>query len=99
MIGEERALIRIIKAKQRDWIAYACTLRGDSQLRTVIERMKRQLSRRRPRRMMLDWMMIDDIWNSLPTEIRSLPRDLSSSFYKLFKNFIFARAWAGSASE
>jgi len=28
-----------------------------------------------------------------------LPRDLSSSFYKLLKTFIFARAWAGSASE
>src|SRR6218665_3257768 len=38
-------------------------------------------------------------WNSLPSEIRSLPRDLSSSFYKLLKTFIFARAWAGSASE
>src|SRR6218665_3807685 len=39
------------------------------------------------------------LWNSLPPEIRSLPRDLSSSFYKLLKTFIFARAWAGSASE
>ena len=38
-------------------------------------------------------------WNSLPSEIRSLPRDLSSSFYKLLKTFIFARAWAASASE
>src|SRR6218665_915399 len=25
------------------------------------------------------------VWNSLPSEIRSLPRDLSSSFYKLLK--------------
>src|SRR6218665_2671123 len=39
------------------------------------------------------------VWNSLPSEIRSLPRDLSSSFYKLLKTFIFALAWAGSASE
>src|SRR6218665_1526565 len=39
------------------------------------------------------------LWNSLPPEIRSLPRDLSSSFYKLLKTFIFARAWAESASE
>ena len=39
------------------------------------------------------------VWNSLPSEIRSLPRDLSSSFYKLLKTFIFARDWAGSASE
>src|SRR6218665_3379022 len=37
--------------------------------------------------------------NNLPPEIRSLPRDLSSSFYKLFKTFIFVRALAGSASE
>src|SRR6218665_2556710 len=35
----------------------------------------------------------------IPSEIRSLPRDLSSSFYKLLKTFIFARASAGSASE
>src|SRR6218665_2501032 len=39
------------------------------------------------------------VWNSLPSEIRFLPRDLSSSFCKLLKTFIFARAWAGSASE
>src|SRR6218665_1034651 len=39
------------------------------------------------------------LWNSLPPEICSLPRDLSSLFYKLLKTFIFARAWAGSASE
>src|SRR6218665_325122 len=39
------------------------------------------------------------VWNSLPSEIRSFPRDLSSSFYKLLKTLIFARAWAGSASE
>ena len=38
-------------------------------------------------------------WNSLPSEIRSLPRDLSNSFYKLLKSFIFAWAWAGSASD
>ena len=39
------------------------------------------------------------VWNSFPSEIRSLPRDLSSSFYKLLMIFIFAWAWAGSASE
>ena len=39
------------------------------------------------------------VWNSLPSEICSLPRDLSSLFYKLLKTFIFARAWAGSASQ
>src|SRR6218665_2481159 len=39
------------------------------------------------------------VWNSLPSEIRSLSRDLPGSFYKLLKTFIFARAWAGSVSE
>jgi len=43
------------------------------------------------------WLSSWDL--SLPYEIRFLPRDLSSSFYKLLKTFIFARAWAGSASE
>ena len=38
------------------------------------------------------------VWNSLPSEIRSLPRDLSSSFYRLLKTFIVARAWAGLSS-
>jgi len=38
-------------------------------------------------------------WNSLPSELRSLPRDLSSSFYKLLKTFIFALDWTGSTSE
>ena len=33
------------------------------------------------------------IWNSLPFELRSLPRDFSSSFYSLLKTFLFARAW------
>ena len=36
-------------------------------------------------------------WNSLPSELHSLQSDLSSSFYKLLKTFIFTRAWAGSA--
>ena len=39
------------------------------------------------------------IWNGLPFELRSLSRDFSSSFYSLLKTFLFARAWAGSASE
>src|SRR6218665_4097129 len=33
------------------------------------------------------------VWNSLPSEIRSLPREVSSSFSKLLKTFTFARAW------
>src|SRR6218665_184046 len=39
------------------------------------------------------------VWNGLPSDLRSLPRDLSSSFYKLLKTLFFGRAWAGSASE
>src|SRR6218665_1715931 len=39
------------------------------------------------------------VWNDLPSELRSLPHDLSSSFYKLLKTLLFGRAWAGSASE
>src|SRR6218665_1887040 len=39
------------------------------------------------------------IWNGLPSYLRSLPRDLSSSFYKLLKTLLFGRAWAGRASE
>src|SRR6218665_1918579 len=38
-------------------------------------------------------------WNSLTSELHSLPQVLSGSFYKLLKTFIFAWAWAGSASE
>src|SRR6218665_2249551 len=39
------------------------------------------------------------IWNGFPFELRSLPRDFLSSFYSLVTTFVFARAWAGSASE
>jgi len=39
------------------------------------------------------------VWNGLPSELRSLPRDLSTSFYKLLKTLLFDRAWSGSASE
>src|SRR6218665_3331159 len=39
------------------------------------------------------------VWNGLRSELRSLPRELSSSFYKLLKTLLFGRAWAGSASE
>src|SRR6218665_3318570 len=39
------------------------------------------------------------VWNGLPSELRSLPLDLSSSFYKLLKTLLFGRAWAWSASE
>src|SRR6218665_3403926 len=39
------------------------------------------------------------VWNGLPSDLRSLPRDISSSFYKLLKTLLFGRAWAGSASE
>jgi len=36
------------------------------------------------------------VWNSLPSEIHSLPRDLFSSFYKLLKTFIFAGPGLGA---
>src|SRR6218665_37369 len=29
------------------------------------------------------------VWNDLPSELRFLPRDLSSSFYKLLKTLLF----------
>src|SRR6218665_2480401 len=38
------------------------------------------------------------VWNGLPSDLRSLQRDLYSSFYKLLKTLLFARAWAESAS-
>src|SRR6218665_3232280 len=57
-IGEERSLIRTIKTRQKKWIGH--TLRGESLLKTVIERkMLGKRSRGRPRQMMLDWMMVE----------------------------------------
>src|SRR6218665_2413793 len=37
------------------------------------------------------------VWNGLPSDIRSLPRDLSSSSYKLLKTLLFGRACAGGS--
>ena len=50
----------------------------------------------------VDWFMLritgpDCDQKYLPLELRSLPRDLSTSFYCLLKTFFFAQAWAGSA--
>src|SRR6218665_2357654 len=39
------------------------------------------------------------VWNGLPSELRSLPRDISSSFYKLLKTLLFGWAWSWSTSE
>src|SRR6218665_922215 len=36
------------------------------------------------------------VWNDLPSELRSLPQDFSSSFYKLLKTLLFGRDWAGA---
>src|SRR6218665_2708223 len=36
------------------------------------------------------------IWNGLPFELRSLPRDFSSSFYSLLKTFLFPRPGLGA---
>jgi len=38
----------------------------------------------------------EGVGSKVQDQIRSLPRDLSSSFYKLLQTFIFAQAWAGS---
>jgi len=35
-------------------------------------------------------------WTSLPSELCSLPQDLSSSFYRLLKTCLFAQAWSTS---
>jgi len=45
------------------------------------------------------WCMYVCVLNGLPLELRSLPRDFSSSFYSLLKTFHFAQAWVGSTSE
>src|SRR6218665_2174880 len=34
------------------------------------------------------------VWNDVPSELRSLSRGLSSSFYKLLKTLLFGRNWA-----
>jgi len=39
------------------------------------------------------------VWNDLPSDMHSLPRDLTSSFNKLLKTLLFHEAWAGSVSE
>ena len=39
------------------------------------------------------------VWNDLPSNLRSHPRNTSGSFYGLLKTFLFDRAWVGSASE
>ena len=43
-------------------------------------------------------VVVPSAWNSLPSELRSFPRDLSSSLYKLL-NIILTRAWTRSTSE
>src|SRR6218665_1345091 len=52
-----------------------------------------------PDRKGLSRLRVPLFWNGLPSDLRSLSRDLSSSFYKLLKTLLFGRAWAGSASE
>src|SRR6218665_1580016 len=36
------------------------------------------------------------VWNGLPSDLCSLPRDLSNSFYKLLKTLLFGQAWLGA---
>src|SRR6218665_1232871 len=39
------------------------------------------------------------IWNSLPSQIRLLPKSYTPLLYKLLKTDLFHRGWTGSASE
>src|SRR6218665_2463559 len=36
------------------------------------------------------------VWNGLPSDLRSLPRDLSSSFYKILKTLLFVGPGLGA---
>jgi len=59
MVDEKRSLIGIIRSRQRNWLSHI--MRGDSLLKTIIEgRMKGKKKRRRPRMMLLDWMMKEE---------------------------------------
>src|SRR6218665_1641178 len=42
-----------------------------------------------PRQVTDDIRRSESIWNGLPFELLSLPRDFSSSFYSLLKTFLF----------
>lgn len=44
-------------------------------------------------------IMGSSVWNSLPSDLHSIPLDLSSSFYKLFKTVLFDWACVISTSE
>lgn len=40
------------------------------------------------------------VWNRLPPELRSLPRDSSTAFFSALKTTVlFRQGWAGSASQ
>ena len=39
------------------------------------------------------------VWNGLPYNLRSYPRNMSGTFYRLLKTFLFDWAWVGSASK
>jgi len=39
------------------------------------------------------------IWNSLPSQIRLLPKSYTLLLYKLLKTDLFHRGWTGSTSE
>jgi len=39
------------------------------------------------------------VWDSISSDLRSLPQDLSSSFYRLLKTFRFDRAWTENTFE
>src|SRR6218665_1823357 len=44
-------------------------------------------------------VVASSIWNSLPSQIRLLPKSYTPLVYKLLKTDLFHRGWTGSASE
>src|SRR6218665_1349434 len=44
-------------------------------------------------------VVASSVWNSLPSQIRFLPKSYTPLIYKLLKTDVFHRGWTGSASE
>src|SRR6218665_1990738 len=56
MVDEKRSMIGIIRSRQTNWMGHI--MRGDSLLRTIIERrMEGKQKRERPRMMLLVWII------------------------------------------
>ena len=64
MVEEKRSLIETIRSRQKKWMGHV--LRGDTIVRDIIEgRMEGKKTRGRPRKMLLDWMMLEDGYEGL----------------------------------